>query len=73
MASSNSHEARKALFRKGIQQGFLTLADIDAALPPETLSPADRWLLFYSLRASEVEIREWADPTIPQHALSSPG
>jgi hypothetical protein len=58
MKRGTTHSARKALFRRGIQQGFLTLDEIDAALPPETLSPSDRWLLFYSLQAAEVEIRK---------------
>lgn len=55
---SESHEARKALFQLGIRRGYLTLDEIDRALPPGSLSPAERWLLFYSLRASGVEIRD---------------
>jgi hypothetical protein len=55
---SASHEARKALFQLGIRRGRLTLDEIDGALPPGTLSPAERWLLFYSLRAAGVEIRD---------------
>ena len=53
---SESHEARKALFQHGIRRGTLTLDEIDRALPPGSLSPAERWLLFYSLRAAGVEI-----------------
>ncbi len=55
---SESHEARKALFQLGIRRGHLSLDEIDRALPPGSLSPAERWLLFYSLRASGVEIRD---------------
>jgi hypothetical protein len=55
---SESHEARKALFQLGIRRGNLTLAEIDRALPPGSLSPAERWLLFFSLRAAGVEIRD---------------
>ena len=58
MKESASHEARKALFQLGIRRGRLTLDEIDGALPPGTLSPAERWLLFYSLRAAGVEIRD---------------
>jgi hypothetical protein len=58
--SSESHEARKALFQLGIRRGTLTLAEIDRALPPGSLSPAERWLLFFSLRAAGVEIRDGA-------------
>jgi hypothetical protein len=54
---SKAHLARKALFRKGIQRGWLTLDEIDLALPAGALSPNERWLFYYSLRAAEVEIR----------------
>jgi hypothetical protein len=55
---SESHEARKLLFQTGIRRGWLDLAEIDRALPAGSLSPPERWLLFYSLRAAGVEIRE---------------
>jgi hypothetical protein len=55
---SESHEARKALFQLGIRRGHLSLDEIDRALPAGSLSPAERWLLFYSLRAAGVEIRD---------------
>jgi hypothetical protein len=51
-----SHLARKAIFRRGVQEGRLTVEEIEAALPPEALMPAERWLLYYSLRAAGVEI-----------------
>jgi sigma-70-like protein len=54
--SSRSHRARKALFQQGIRRGTLTVGEIDRALPPGSLTDAERWLLFYSLRASGVEI-----------------
>ncbi len=57
-AGSDSHEARKALFQTGIRRGWLDLAEIDRALPAGSLSPPERWLLFYSLRAAGVEIRD---------------
>jgi hypothetical protein len=56
--ASESHEARKTLFQLGIRRGYLSLDEIDRALPAGSLSPAERWLLFYSLRASGVEIRD---------------
>ncbi len=55
---SESHEARKALFQLGIRRGYLSLDEIDRALPPGSLSPSERWLLFYSLRAAGVDIRD---------------
>ncbi len=57
-AGSDSHEARKTLFQTGIRRGWLDLAGIDRALPAGSLSPPERWLLFYSLRAAGVEIRD---------------
>ncbi len=55
---SETHEARKALFQLGIRRGHLSLDEIDRALPAGSLSPAERWLLFYSLRAAGVDIRD---------------
>ena len=51
-----SHKARKALFTRGIRRGFLSLGEIDEALPAGSLTDAERWLLFYSLHAARVEI-----------------
>ena len=51
-----SHRARKALFTRGIRRGFLTVEEIDEALPPGSLTDAERWLLYYSLHASRVEV-----------------
>ena len=51
-----SHRARKALFTRGIRRGFLTVEEIDEALPPGSLSDAERWLLYYSLHASRIEV-----------------
>jgi hypothetical protein len=68
---SESHEARKALFQLGIRRGHLTLDEIDRALPPGSLSPSERWLLFYSLRASGVDIRDRGDAA-DHHAPDDP-
>jgi hypothetical protein len=51
-----SHKARKALFTRGIRRGFLSIAEIDEALPPGSLTDAERWLLFYSLHAARVQV-----------------
>jgi hypothetical protein len=51
-----SHQARKALFTRGIRRGFLTVEEIDEALPPGSLTDAERWLLYYSLHASRIEV-----------------
>lgn len=59
---SETHETRKALFQKGVREGRLTLAEIEKAIPKGSLSPTERWLLFYSLRAAEIAIDE--TPTV---------
>ena len=51
-----SYVARKTLFAKGIREGRLTVQEIERALPEGTLTAAERWLLYYSLRAAEVDI-----------------
>jgi hypothetical protein len=51
-----SHKARKALFTRGIRRGFLTVQEIDEALPPDSLTDAERWLLYYSLHAARVKV-----------------
>ena len=48
--------ARKELFAKGIRDGRLTVQEIERARPPGSLTPAERWLLYYSLRAAEIEL-----------------
>lgn len=58
MRSSRSHRARKELFQRGIQRGILTVQEIERALPAGSLTDAERWLLYYSLHASGVELRD---------------
>ena len=72
--ASESHEARKALFQLGIRRGHLSLDEIDQALPQGSLSPSERWLLFYSLRAAGVEIRdrEGASVEVPREPPGGP-
>lgn len=56
--TGRNHRAKKELFQKGLQRGFLTIQEIETSLPPGSLTAAERWLLYYSLRAAEVEIRD---------------
>ncbi len=65
MKTSESHRARKELFQRGIQQGWLSVQEIERALPDGALTDAERWLLYYSLRASGVEIRDERGQAIP--------
>ena len=53
-----SHKSRKALFARGIRRGYLSVEEIDEALPPGSLTDAERWLLYYSLNAARVEVRD---------------
>jgi hypothetical protein len=55
--SSLLHEARRSLFSSGVRRGFVTVEEIDRALPLTSTSSAERWLLYYSLNAVGVEIR----------------
>ena len=73
MKASASHRARKELFQRGIRQGRLSREEIDRALPPGSLSDAERWLLYYSLRAAGVEIAApAAGPDRPGGGLTGP-
>ena len=65
MKASQTHRARKELFRRGIQQGSLTVQEIERALPAAALTDAERWLLYYSLSASGVEIRDEDGSVVP--------
>jgi hypothetical protein len=59
-----SHKARKALFARGIRRGYLLVEEIDEALPPGSLTDAERWLLYYSLKAAHVEVRDVAGKSV---------
>ncbi len=51
-----SYLARTQLFKKGVREGRLTVQEIERALPAGTLTAAERWLLYYSLRAARIQI-----------------
>lgn len=65
-----SHRARKQLFQQGLRRGFLTVQEIETALPPGSLTAAERWLLYYSLRAAEIEIRDESGALVTVPTLS---
>ena len=74
MKASRSHRARKELFQRGIQRRRLSVQEIDRALPDGSLTDAERWLLYYSLRASGVEIvdergEDVGEPSFPEPPL----
>jgi hypothetical protein len=55
---SETYQARKALFARGLRRGFLELEEIGRALPVGSLTEAERWLLFASFRAARIEVRD---------------
>lgn len=71
-----SYVARKTLFAKGLREGRLTVQEIETALPSGTLTAAERWLLYYSLRAAQVEIVDevtgQVDPGFLPHEAAPP-
>lgn len=54
--TGKAYWARKRLFEKGIRHKRLSVQEIDRLLPPGSLTATERWLLYYSLRAAEVEL-----------------
>ncbi len=70
LRTGRSHKERKQLFQRGLRRGFLTIQEIETALPPGSLTAAERWLLYYSLRAAEVEIRDESGQLVTVPALA---
>lgn len=68
-----SYLARKKLFAKGLKEGRLTVQEIEEALPAGTLTAAERWLLYYSLKAAEVEIADEVTGEVDAEPLIHPG
>jgi hypothetical protein len=52
-----SHRARKELFARGLRRGYLSVDEIDACLPEGCMTPSERWLLYFSFRAAQIDIR----------------
>ena len=66
------HRLRKDLFKRALRQGWLDVDEVEASMPPGLLTAAERWLLYFSLRAAEVELRDaegravTADDLVPE-------
>lgn len=54
----SGHSVRKAVFLKGIRDGHLNVEEVEEALPDGLMTAAERWLMYFSLRAAEVELRD---------------
>ena len=67
----SSHHARKQLFQTGLRRGFLTVQEIETALPAGSLTAAERWLLYYSLRAAQIEVRDETGALVTVPALTA--
>lgn len=58
LKAGGGHTVRKALFVQGIRQGYLDIEEVERRMPEGLLTPAERWLFYFSLRASDVELRD---------------
>lgn len=58
LKTGGGHRMRKDLFMKGIRQGYLDVDEVEESIPPGMMTPAERWLLYFSLRAAQVELRD---------------
>jgi hypothetical protein len=73
LRTGGGHAIRKALFRRGIQDGFVNVDEVEELLPDGLMTVAERWLLYFSLRASEVQLRDSTgramtpDDAVPEH------
>lgn len=54
----SGHRLRKELFKRAIAQGWLDVDEVERSLPPDLLTAPERWLLYFSLQASDVELRD---------------
>lgn len=52
------HRLRKNLFIRGLRQGWINVDEVEESIDPGTMTAAERWLLYFSLRAAEVELRD---------------
>src|SRR4051812_41918940 len=74
----NGHEIRKLLFQRGIREGRLDVEEAESLLPPELFTAAERWLFYFSLRASEVVLHDsqgnvvTPDEVVPEHVRLRP-
>lgn len=58
-----NHREKILLFQAGLRRGFVTSQEVEAVIPEDQVNDAERWLLYYSLQASEIEIRDQKSTT----------
>ena len=68
----SAHHARKELFTRALREGSLSLQEVERALPPGTLSDAERWLLYASLRAAGITLVDEASG-VADHGVQPSG
>jgi hypothetical protein len=69
LRAGGGHRIRKGLFVRGIRRGWIGIDEVERALPPGLLTPAERWLLYFSLREAEVELRDEAGRVVDMEDL----
>lgn len=73
LRTGGSHRLRKELFHKAMRDGWLNVDEIEEAIPAGSMSAAERWLLYFSLRSFEVDLRDSGgrvltpDDIVPEH------
>ena len=58
LPTSTLHRWRRDLFVRGLREGFVDAEQVEADIPPGMMSASERWLLYFSLSASEIELRD---------------
>ena len=67
------HRWRRELFIQGIRHGYLHVEDVEDTLPDGLLTASEKWLLYFSLRAMGVQLRDATgavltpDEIVPEH------
>jgi hypothetical protein len=58
LPTSLLHQWRRDLFVRGLREGFVDAEQVEAEIPPGMMSASERWLLYFSLSASDIELRD---------------
>ncbi|MFM2153445.1 MAG: hypothetical protein RL199_1880 [Pseudomonadota bacterium] len=58
LPTSLLHRWRRDLFVRGLREGYVDAERVEEEIPPGMMSASERWLLYFSLSASEIELRD---------------